>query len=276
MTQVPSGTTGSAVPDGTQILRGARDPRVNALAIITGDQPRPSFPQQDVDGVRVEASPPRWDLEALHPGVETFGLRRYRFPMFTRWRCMIAGTIGVVAVLFLMLWLKGRPDPRIEALLSPTLPDAAIEDEVIQAELPSLDDRAIRRIAAELDWGEGAIRRAESWIWQNVPSARQWMLSVLSRKEDRRPQALRVLGLLGPRARIVEPGVLRIGPKGYSDPAAMWWFAWSRIHPPDAAYISNLTRTLAVSSESSRIQMASRHAGAGTIPDRRTGCQAAG
>ena len=189
--------------------------------------------------------------------------------MFTRWRCMVAGIIAIVAALFLMLWLQGRPDPRIEALLSPTLPEAAIEEEVIQAELPSLDDRAIRRIAAELDWGEGVMKRAKLWIWQNVPSARQWMLSVLSRNEDRRPQALRILGLLGPKARIVEPAVLHLvptAPYGYSDPAAMWWFAWSRIHPPDAAYISNLTRTLAVSSESSRIQMASSHARAGTIP----------
>ena len=187
--------------------------------------------------------------------------------MFTRWRCMVAGTVAVFAVLFLMLWLQRRPDPRIEALLSPTLPDAAIEDEVIQAELPSLDDRAIRRIAAELDWGEGVMKPAESWIWQNVPLAREWMRSAVYRQTDRRPQALRVLGLLGPRARIVEPAVFRIYTNyAYSDPAEMRSFAWNKIHPPDGTYISNLTRMLAVTSDSVRIQVASIDARAGTIP----------
>lgn len=174
---------------------------------------------------------------------------------------------GLLVASGLAAWLGwvARPDPRIEALLDYRAPGAALDEEVVLAELPLLTDAEIRRIARELNYHTGVGVRLRSWVQEKLPVTRDWFPPD-PEGGNRSLQAVRVLGLLGPRARIVEAEVVQLFTNGFPDWDGSLVAAWNRIRFPDPILSSNLVRTLEAAPGPSRLRLALPHCRGPSIP----------
>ena len=122
--------------------------------------------------------------------------------MKSRWRWLVLSPVLLLVLSASLLWLRDRSDPRLEAILDHSRPDAAIDDEVVLAELPLLDERAFRKLLREPLRPDGFLADTEMWLRGHLPASFQDMLpKANARRHERRQKALRILALLGADAR---------------------------------------------------------------------------
>lgn len=188
--------------------------------------------------------------------------------MNSRWHWQIAGLLGLLVTVVFLLWLRLRPDPRVEAMLEwNDLNNAAVDTEVILAELPLLDDRAIRRLADEPFRDDGPWYKIESWLMNsNLP---QWLMKwmpVLTPRSLVKKNALKVLTLLGPRARPFANRIATLGTNygsAYADDAA---FALVMIQGADPTNFAKFVPWASSANESQQFEFAMHCAFVGTNP----------
>jgi hypothetical protein len=177
----------------------------------------------------------------------------------SRWLWLILGTIALMALTVLPLWLRHRPDPRIEDLLS------TFDNEIILAELPLLDDRALQALADELEHYDG---------WQ-PPTKVQNLLSQSfeeklnasrSRAMERQHRSLRIMGLLGVRARPFISKIAALATNQGTIIATEATVALSLIQDTDPDTLTNFVPWIASAGPAQRFELAIRCAMAKTNP----------
>lgn len=182
-----------------------------------------------------------------------------------RLRLAIVLITVAVGVVLLTLLAKSfiRPDPRIDALvcdfkrISPQ--EAAIEREVVEAELAYYGSELIPGLRAELNRGAWRRSKLGQWIMNNAPGA---IRSALSEREDRqdrrRAGAALTLGRLGPIASVAIPDLeaLAGSGSGWDDGPLMAEVALAMIQRGSPSANSNAVAALTSGAQIQRLKFA--------------------
>ena len=173
--------------------------------------------------------------------------------------------IAVISAGVLLVWfLLGRPNTRLEVLVGQegrTIPfdQAAIESEVVQAELAHYGQELIPALRAELK--RGLWRRGK---WQSQVIERgQWLFGnyfsrVESEQDGRRAKAALCLGRLGPLARDAIPELEAVAAAGGFSAGPEAEVALAIIQPDNPTVQSNALAALTSTSQPRRYRFALR------------------
>ena len=174
-----------------------------------------------------------------------------------RWRWLLVCVVALVVAGAALLWLRARPDPHIEGLLDWKSGDCAIDEEVILAELPLLDDHAVQRLAEEAFRVDGIHVRALMSLRRWLPSWVQPRLAALgTARRFRAMRAVRVLGLLQDRARPFASRLATLATNRNSEISGDAILALAAINRVDPTNLTSISPWIGWSGQPSNLRLA--------------------